>query len=88
MDRSRMYRGAMPHYRINQTIYFVTWRLNKAQRQLDPIERSIVEAALKVFQNSRYILYAYVIMNDHVHVLVRNFLYITYILIWHWHERQ
>ena len=66
-----MYRGALPHYRIDGTVYFVTWRLEKSQPDLAPAERSTVVDVLSFFDAIRYQLYAYVVMNDHVHVVVQ-----------------
>ena len=50
-------------------IYFVTWRLRKSQQPLKPKERDIVKSAICHFDGDRYQLYAYVVMDDHVHVL-------------------
>ncbi len=51
-------------------VYFVTWRLAKRQHGLRPGERSLVVTAIKHFENRRYDLPTYVVMDDHVHVLV------------------
>jgi len=64
------YRVKLPHWRMDGSTYFVTWRLASAQRSLDHRERSLVADALKHFAGSRYDLFAYVVMDDHVHVLV------------------
>jgi REP element-mobilizing transposase RayT len=54
-------------------LYFVTWRLAKRQPILVPDERSLVVAAIRHFQGQRYEVPAYVVMDDHVHVLVLPF---------------
>ena len=50
--------------------YFVTWRLHKNQQSLKPKEKDIVKSAICYFDGDRYQLYAYVVMDDHVHVLL------------------
>lgn len=49
----------------------MTWRLHPAQKELQPAERDRVVSALRHFHEQRYLLSAYVVMNDHVHALVR-----------------
>jgi REP-associated tyrosine transposase len=73
MDASvgeQYYRRRLPHWRDGDAIYFVTWRLAKAQPDLDPSERDLVASALAHFEGRRYRLTAFVVMNDHVHALV------------------
>ncbi|MBI4964160.1 MAG: transposase [Desulfomonile tiedjei] len=65
-----IYRRKLPHWRIQGAIYFVTWRLAKHQLVLTPEERTDVETSLKYFEGQRYELPAYVVMDDHTHVLV------------------
>lgn len=64
------YRRRLPHWRADQAVYFVTWRLAKAQPDLNRSERELVTSALKHFEGKRYQLTAFVVMNDHVHVLL------------------
>ncbi len=64
-----LYRRRLPHWRDDDVIYFVTWRLSQRQPELDASERELVASALKHFDGQRYQLAAYVVMNDHVHVL-------------------
>jgi REP element-mobilizing transposase RayT len=66
----RYYRRRLPHWRYQEAIYFVTWRLGIAQADLNPSERDLVASALKEFDRMRYRLTAFVVMNDHVHVLL------------------
>ena len=70
-DEFNLYKRNLPHWRNNNAIYFVTWRLHKAQAPLTGEERTIVVSALKYFNGNRYAIIAYVVMDDHVHVLVR-----------------
>ena len=67
----RYYHRRLPHWRQDECIYFVTWRLACYQPELDPRERDLMMAAMKRFDAERYELVAYVLMNDHVHALVR-----------------
>ncbi len=69
-DEFRLYRGKLPHWRMERGTYFVTWRLGQGQADLTPAERGVVAEALRHFHNTRYRLAGYVIMNDHVHVVV------------------
>jgi REP element-mobilizing transposase RayT len=64
------YRRRLPHLRADEAIYFVTWRLAKGQPELSPSERELVTSALKQFEGKRYKLTAFVVMNDHIHVLL------------------
>jgi len=65
-----LYRRKLPHWRQNQVTYFVTWRLAREQRELDSNERDLVMTAVRKFDGGRYELAAYVVMDDHVHVLL------------------
>ena len=65
-----MYRRRLPHWRISGSVYFVTWRLWPSQSALTGEERSAVVSALRYFAGVRYDLYAYVVMDDHVHALL------------------
>ncbi len=64
------YRRRLPHWRLPGAVYFVTWRLHRRQRALDPFERGLIVDALRHFDAHRYDLSGYVVMNDHVHVLL------------------
>jgi REP element-mobilizing transposase RayT len=65
-----VYRRHLPHWRLDGSVYFVTWSLNKGQSDLLPAERDLIQRVLLHFNVARYIIIAYVVMNDHVHVLV------------------
>jgi putative transposase len=66
-----IYRRSLPHWRLEGSVYFVTWRLASSQGELTNEERGVVMAALKHFEGSRYEFYACVVMHDHVHALVK-----------------
>ena len=51
-------------------MYFVTWRLSGGQTVLTSGDREVVARALLHFDQRRYNLYAYVVMDDHVHVVL------------------
>lgn len=63
--------GHLPQLRLPESTYFVTWRLDDRSDRLSAEERTIVADALKHFHQIRYRLAAYVVMDDHVHVLLR-----------------
>jgi REP element-mobilizing transposase RayT len=65
------YRRRMPHWRLAGSVYFVTWRLAPSQAELSAEERGVRMAALRHFDGRRYELYAGVVMDDHVHALVK-----------------
>jgi REP element-mobilizing transposase RayT len=50
--------------------FFVTWWLQSRQRVLEPSERHFVCSVLRRGHDDRYDLRAYVVMDNHVHVLV------------------
>jgi REP element-mobilizing transposase RayT len=64
------YRRQMPHWRLTGSTYFLTWRVHPEQADLAPDERTLVQDALFHFDGLRYDLLAWVVMNDHVHVVV------------------
>jgi REP element-mobilizing transposase RayT len=66
-----MYRRNLPHFRRATSTYFVTWRLNSIQPDLTHHERTLTADALHHFNGQRYTLIAFVVMNDHVHVMTR-----------------
>ena len=67
---SMFYRHRLPHIRVDGAVYFVTWRVGLGQAELSKAERDCVADALYHFQDVRYRLHAYVVMDDHVHDLV------------------
>ncbi len=69
-DSLSVYRRRLPHWRKQGATYFVTWRLNPLQADLETKERELVLRSLRHFDDQRYEMLAYVVMNDHVHTLV------------------
>jgi REP element-mobilizing transposase RayT len=70
-EEVQIYRRKLPHWRLHGAIYFVTWRLHTSQPELAAEARAVVFDAIRHFNEDRYVLFAYVVMNDHVHVLVK-----------------
>jgi len=60
-----------PHWRQARAAYLVNWRLLSETPDLNPAERTIVAETLTKFHRERYLLFAWVVMNDHVHALVK-----------------
>ena len=71
MENLQIYCRNLPHWRMDGAVYFVTWRLYPGRPELQADERRKVADALCCFENKRYELYAYVVMDDHVHVVLR-----------------
>jgi REP element-mobilizing transposase RayT len=65
-----LYRRKLLHWRTEGATYFVTWRLASEQSRLAPPECDLVAAAVRAFDGQRYRLAAWVVMDDHVHVLL------------------
>jgi REP element-mobilizing transposase RayT len=70
-DSFRIYRRRLPHWRAEGATYFVTWRLSPGQAPLAPEERDLVVRSIRHFEGQRYQLDAYVVMDNHAHVLVQ-----------------
>mgnify|MGYP002725654141 CR=1 FL=1 len=64
-----IYQRRLPHWRLKGSTYFVTWRIHPKQKILTPEERTLVQSTILHFDKKRYELFAYVVMDDHVHVL-------------------
>lgn len=64
------YTRRMPHWRKRGAIYDLEWSVLPNTYPLAMEERQLVVDSLKHFDGQRYELFAYAVMNDHVHVLV------------------
>lgn len=69
-DQFLQYRRRLPHWRLPGAVYFVTWRLHRNQPPLLPEDRALVVSSIEHFNGRRYEIAGYVVMDDHVHVLV------------------
>jgi REP element-mobilizing transposase RayT len=63
----------LPHWRLQGATYFVFWRLHQDHDELSADDRSSVCSCIRHFDSERYKLLGYVVMNDHVHVVVEPF---------------
>jgi REP element-mobilizing transposase RayT len=54
-----------------ETVHFATWRISSWQSPLTELERDSVTAVLHQRKDQRCQLLAFVVMDDHVHVLAR-----------------
>ncbi len=70
-DNLDVYRRRLPHWRLSGSIYFVTWRLHPDQPILQPDERELVKLAIFDFDDDRYSLFAWVVMHNHVHIILQ-----------------
>jgi REP element-mobilizing transposase RayT len=68
-----IYRRRMPHWRLTGAVYFVTWRLEQCQGFLSFAESELIASAIRYFDGQRYDLMAYVVMPNHVHILVKPY---------------
>ena len=68
-----MYKRTLPHWELDGSTYFITFRVQKElSRPLESrVLASCVEEVLWLGHGERFVLDAYVIMPDHVHVLLR-----------------
>ena len=64
-----VYRQRLPHWRMDSSTYFVTWRVALSQAALKCDERTLVANAIKYLAGDRYDLLAFVVMNDQLHVV-------------------
>jgi REP element-mobilizing transposase RayT len=64
------YRRRLPHWRLSSATYFVTWRLHNTQAPLSEGERRITAETIQHFDGERFTLFAFVVMDDHVHAIV------------------
>jgi len=61
-----------PHFDINGSIYFITTSLSQKTRSFNEEEAEIiVETILDSASRKEIMLYAYVIMPDHIHLLIK-----------------
>jgi REP element-mobilizing transposase RayT len=68
----RLYRRVLPHWRAAGEVQHVVWRLARGQCPLTGEERRLIVDALKHFDGDRYVLVAYAVMDDHVHVVLNT----------------
>lgn len=62
----------LPQLRIEGSVYFITWRLNYQADRLSFAERRIAAETLELFNEQCYRLAGYVVMDDHVHLVLQT----------------
>jgi len=70
-DELEIKRRRLPHWSLTGSTYFITWHLANTSILLNETERQLIVDALLHFNSERYHLLAYVVMDDHVHLVVR-----------------
>jgi len=71
MDENLVIRQrVLPHWRLEYSTYFVTWCKLQHLPSLISEERSLIVDSILHFHRERYHVWAYVVMDDHVHVLL------------------
>lgn len=64
--------GQSPHFDIEGSIYFITTRLKGKGQYLNEYESEIIQRTiLDIACKGEFVLYAYVVMPDHVHILLK-----------------
>ncbi len=63
-------RRNLPHWQEPGRVYFITWRC-KGEQLLTGAERTITLGAVRFWDTSKWIVYAAVILPDHVHILAQ-----------------
>jgi len=64
-------RRRLPQWRMRGAVYYVTWNKAGDREELSSAQKNIIKECLLHFNDERYRLYAYVVMNDHVHAIVQ-----------------
>ncbi len=67
------YRRNLPHFRLDESTYFVIWRAHDSVVPLPDFAREISFNAFLHFNGERYDLIACVVMDDHVHAVLKPF---------------
>jgi putative transposase len=67
------YRRNLPHFRLEGSVYFVTWRVQPDIAPLPDFARKIAFDAMLHFNTKRYDVLACVVMDDHAHIVVTPF---------------
>ena len=69
----------LPHFQLSAGYYFITFSTYNRQ-PLQSLQKDCVFNAIRFFDNTKYELYAAVILNDHVHMVLnpKNILRLFY----------
>ncbi|MBF2009500.1 MAG: transposase [Chlorogloeopsis fritschii C42_A2020_084] len=63
----------LPHWELDGVVYFITFNTWE-KLELTPEARQVVFDACLFFNNKRYNIYIFVVMADHVHILIQPWL--------------
>jgi putative transposase len=66
----QMSRRNLPHWQEPGRVYFITWRCQGGQNLSFP-ERTITLEAIRYWDNSKWTVYAAVVLPDHVHLIAQ-----------------
>ena len=66
------WRRHLPHYQLSSGYYFITFSTHD-RFQLEPSQKDCVFNAIFFLDGKKYELYAVVVLNDHVHMVVNPF---------------
>jgi putative transposase len=64
---------SLPHWEFNGAVYFITFNTWE-KLQLNPEARQAVFNACLFLNNKRYTIFTFVVMTDHVHMLIQPWL--------------
>src|SRR5262245_20036665 len=70
---TKTYRRNLPHWELKGSTYFVTMRVDSKVGKpfLDPNIAAIAASSLYRYDKQKYLLQAYVIMPDHLHIIIK-----------------
>jgi REP element-mobilizing transposase RayT len=64
-----LWRRHLPHFQLSAGYYFITFSTYNRQL-LSPLQKDIVFNAIRFLDGKKYELYAVVVLNDHVHLII------------------
>jgi REP element-mobilizing transposase RayT len=70
IEKFRFYRRNLPHFEQPGSVYFITFKTANGFVLLDEA-KEIVFASVKFHADKKYRLYAYVVMETHVHLILQ-----------------
>ncbi len=70
MQGFKITRRNLPHWQEAGSVYFITWR-SKDGVVLNGKERSIALDAVRFWDGNKWLVYAAVVLTDHVHILAK-----------------
>jgi putative transposase len=65
-----VYRGNLPHWEIPGSVYFITFNTTQVFN-LSDAAKDITAASIRFHANNKYRLYAFVVMDTHVHIVLQ-----------------